>query len=75
MDVVIGVRTMQCYLAIIANSEFSTFGPNYQLVVKVYDLIVTFSCSHVLHTLRRENRSFEVLCSHTPSVTVDRRQL
>ena len=28
----------------------STFGPNYQLVVRLYDLIVTFSCSHLLHT-------------------------
>ena len=48
--VVIGVRIVQCYHAIMANSEFSTFGPNYQLVVKRYDLIVTFSCSHLLHT-------------------------
>ena len=28
----------------------STFGPNYQLVVRLYDLIVTFSCCHLLHT-------------------------
>ena len=48
--VVIGVRIVQCYHAIMANSEFSTFGPNYQLVVRLYDLIVTFSCSHLLHT-------------------------
>ena len=48
---VIGVRIVQCYHAIMANSEFSTFGPNYQLVAKLYDLIVTFfSCSHILHT-------------------------
>ena len=26
--VVIGVRIVQCYHAIMANSEFSTFGPN-----------------------------------------------
>ena len=50
MDVVIGVRIVQCYHAIMANYEFSTIGPNYQLVVKLYDLIVTFSCSHLLHT-------------------------
>ena len=35
---------------IMANSEFSTFGPNYQLVVRLYDLIVTFSCTILLHT-------------------------
>ena len=50
MDVVIGVRIMQCYHSIMANSEYSTFDPNYQLVVRLYDLIVTFSCSHLLHT-------------------------
>ena len=27
-----------------------TFGPNYQLVVRLYNLIVTFPCSHFLHT-------------------------
>ena len=70
--VVIGVRIVQCYHAIMANSEFSTCGPNYQLVVRLYDLIVTFSCSQFLH---RENMSFEVLCLHLTSVTVDRRQL
>ena len=48
--VVIGVRIVQCYHAIMANSEFSTFGPKYQLVNKLYDLIVTFSCIHLLHT-------------------------
>ena len=42
MDVVIGVRIMQCYHAIMSNSEFSTSGPNFQLVVRLYDLIVTF---------------------------------
>ena len=57
MDVVIGVRIMQCYHAIMA----TTFGPNFnlvpistcsqfQLVVRLYELIVTFSCSHFLHT-------------------------
>ena len=40
----------QCYHAIMTNSEFSTFGPNHQLAVRLYDLIVTFSCSHILHT-------------------------
>ena len=36
MDVVIGVRIMQCYHAIMSNSEFSTSGPNFQLVVRLY---------------------------------------
>ena len=35
--VVIGVRVVQCYHAIMANSEFCTFGPNYQLVDRLYD--------------------------------------
>ena len=59
--VVIGVRIVQCYHAIMANSEFSTFGPNFnllpistcsqfQLVVRLYGLIVTFPCSFFLHT-------------------------
>ena len=48
--VVIGVRIVQCYHAIMANSEFPTFGPFFQLVVRLYDQIVTFSCSHLLHT-------------------------
>ena len=61
MDVVIGVRIVQGYHAIMSNSEFSTSGPNFilvpistcsqfQLVVRLYDLIVTFSCGHLLHT-------------------------
>ena len=75
MDVVIGVRIVQCYHAIMANSEFSTIGPNYQLVVKLYDLIVTFPVAIYCTLLHRENMSFEVLCLHLPSVTVDRRQL
>ena len=53
--VVIGVRIVQCYHAIMANSKFSTFGPNYHLVVRLYDLIVTFSCSHILHTFALQN--------------------
>ena len=32
MDVVISVRTMQCYHAIMSNSDFSTFSPNFILV-------------------------------------------
>ena len=47
--VVIGVSIVQCYHAIITNSEFLLLS-NYQLVVKLYDLIVTFPCSHFLHT-------------------------
>ena len=34
--VVIGVRMMQCYHAIMSNSEFSTSDPNFQLVVRLY---------------------------------------
>ena len=34
--VVIGVRIVQCYHAIMSNSEFSTSGPNFQLVVRLY---------------------------------------
>ena len=30
--VVIGVRIVQCYHAIMSNSDFSTFGPNFILV-------------------------------------------
>ena len=48
--VVIGVRIVQGYHAIMANSEFSLFGPSYQFVVRLYKLIVTFPCSHFLHT-------------------------
>ena len=47
--VVIGVDIVQCHHAIITNSEFLLLS-NYQLVVKLYDLIVTFPCSHFLHT-------------------------
>ena len=36
MDVVIGVRIMQCYHAIMSNSGFSTSGPNFQLVARLY---------------------------------------
>ena len=86
MDVVIGARITQCYHATKPNSDFSTFGPNFimvpistcsqfQLVVRLYELIVTFPCSHFLHTFAPRNMSFEVLCLHLPSVTVDRRQL
>ena len=53
--VVIGVRVMHCHHAFMANSKFSTCGPNFilvpiQLVVRLYELIVTFPCSHFLHT-------------------------
>ena len=59
--VVIGVRIVQCYHAIMVNSEIPTFGPNFilvpistcsqfQLVVRLYELIVTIPCSHFLHT-------------------------
>ena len=63
MDVVIGVRIMKCYHAIMA----TTFGTNFnlvpsstcsqfQLVVKLYELIVTFPCSHFLHTFAPRKR-------------------
>ena len=59
--IVQGVGIVQGYHAIMSNSEFPTFGPNFilvpistcsqfQLVVRLYDLIVTFSCGHLLHT-------------------------
>ena len=80
MDVVIGVRVVLCHQAI-DNSGFSTF-LNFPLRVQI--LILSSSCINssslfpvaILCTLlHRENTSFEVWYLHTPSVTVDRRQL
>ena len=53
--VVIGVRIVQCYHAIMDKSEFPLLVPistcsQFQLVVILYELIVTFPCSHFLHT-------------------------
>ena len=42
MDVVIPVRIVQCYHALMSNSEFSTSGPNFQLVVRLYQFIIIF---------------------------------
>ena len=56
-------------------SEFSTSCPNSHLVIKLYQFIITFSCSHFVHTFCTAETSFEVWYLHTPSVIVDRRQL
>ena len=52
------VNTQSCPPLLVPISTCSQF----QLVVKLYELIVTLPCSHFLHTLHRENMSFEVLC-------------
>ena len=81
MDVVIGVRVVLCHQAI-NNSGFSTF-LNFPRRVLILNLLsccsnssslipVAIFCAHVLH---RGNMSFEEWYSHSPSVTVDRRQL
>ena len=44
---------------------------NSHLLVRLYQFIITFLCSHFVHTLHRENTFFEVWYLHTPSVTVD----
>ena len=49
IDVVIGVRVMLCHQAM-DNSEFSTSCPNSHLVVMLYLFIITFPCSHFVHT-------------------------
>ena len=49
IDVVLGVRVMLCQQAI-DNSGFSTLCPNSHLVVKLYQFIITFPCSHFVHT-------------------------
>ena len=49
MDVVIGVRVMLCHQAT-DNSGFSTLCPNSHLVVMLYHFIITFPCSHFVHT-------------------------
>ena len=85
--VVIGVRVIHCHHAIMANVECSTFGPNFnlvptstcsqfQLVVRLFYVTVnSFPVANYCTLLHRENGSFEVLCLHHPSVTVDGRQL
>ena len=54
IDVVIGVRVMLCHQAMgnsgFSTSEFSTSCPNSHLVVKLYQFIITFPCSHFVHT-------------------------
>ena len=80
MDVVIGVRVVLCHQDL-NNSEFSTF-LNFPLRVQILNLLScrsnssSFSPVAILCTLlHRENTSFEVWYVHTPSVTVDSRQL
>ena len=53
----------------------TTHGPNYQLVVRLYNLSSLLPVVIFCTLLHRENTSFEKLCLHLPSVTVDRRQL
>ena len=55
IDGVIGVRVMLCHQAIDNSgffhfSEFPTSCPNSHLVVMLYQFIITFPCSHFLHT-------------------------
>ena len=56
IDVVIDVRVMLCHQAI-DNSGFSIFFefptscPNSHLVVRLYQFIITFPCSHFVHTV------------------------
>ena len=73
--VVIGVRVMHCHHAFMPILNFPLLVPilsrsqfqlvtcfQFQLVVILYELIVTFPCSHFCaHFLHRENTSFEVL--------------
>ena len=80
MDVVIAVRVVLCH-ALIDNSGFSTF-LNFPLSVPILNLLSCCSNSSSLFPvailctlLHRGNMSFEVWYLHTPSVTVDRRQL
>ena len=80
MDVVIGVRVVLCHQAI-DNSGFSTF-LNFPLRVPILILLSCcinssslFPVAILCTLLHRENMSFEVWYLHTPSVTIDRRQL
>ena len=50
IDVVIGVRVMLCHQAI-DNFGFPTSCPNSHLVVMLYQFIITFPCSHFVHTV------------------------
>ena len=55
IDVVIGVRVMLLSPShrqfwIFHFSEFSTSSPNSHLVIKLYQLIITFPCSPFVHT-------------------------
>ena len=78
IDVVIGVRVMLCHALTDVHSTII----NFPLLVPI--LILLSSCINssslfpvaILCTLfHRERTSFEVWYVHTPSVTVDRRQL
>ena len=96
--VVIGVPIVQCYHAIMDNSEHVVIGvrtvqcyKRNHVQFRLYPLLVQISNHFPISTcfwgvsslfpvanfctlLHRENMSFEVLCLHHPSVTVDRRQ-
>ena len=76
MHVVIGIRVVLCHPLV----DFPLFWiftscPNSNLVVMLYQFIISFTCSYFAHVLHRGNTSFEVWYLHLPSVTVDRRQL
>ena len=80
MDIVIGVRVVLCHQAI-DNAGFSTF-MNFPLRVQILILLSRcinssslFPVAILCTLLHRENTSLEVWYLHTPSVTVDRRQL
>ena len=75
MDVVIGVRIVLC-CPLVNNSTFLTFYfvPN-SYCCHAVAIHPTFTCGPFFHVLHRIPAAFEVWCLHTPSVTVDRRQL
>ena len=55
IDVVIGVRVMLCHQSV-DNSGFSTSSPNSHLVFNLYHFILTFQCSHFVHTFAPRKR-------------------
>ena len=73
--VVIGVRIVHCYHAIMANSEFPLLVPIINLLSGCMIWSSLFPAAIYCTLLHREYMSFELLCLHTPSVTADRRQL
>ena len=69
--VVIGVRVMHCHHALMANVHFwSQFQlvtcSQFQLVVRLYELIVAFFCSHFVHTFTPRKHVILRCCIYTP---------